>query len=261
MTSRATRFGRHLWASWAGVIAVLAAWQLVAILQVFNPRVFPGPLQVLNAALTRVPLADLLGHIQASLTRVALGFALGAALGITIGIASGWYRWLGKIVWAPIEVLRPIPPLAWIPLALIWFGLGERSKVFIIFLGAFFPVVTNTFKGMVTIDPLLIRAAQTMGLRGPRLLARVAIPASLPDIATGIRVGWSLSFGSLVAAEILAAQQGLGFMIMYARELGEISIIVYGIILIGLLNLLTDFLINEFILKRQLRWHYGSQTE
>lgn len=253
-------FGRNLWASWVGVIAVLLIWQAIAMLQILSPSIFPGPLKVLDTAINRVPLASLLGHVQASLTRVFLGFSVGASLGIVLGVASGWYRWLGKIVWWPVEILRPIPPLAWIPLALIWFGLGENSKVFIIFLGAFFPVVTNTYKGMLGIDPMLIRAAQTMGLKGVGLLVKVAFPASLPDIATGVRVGWSLSFGSLVAAEILAAQDGLGAMIMRARELGEISIIVYGILVIGMLNLITDFLIYELLLKRQLRWHFGSAS-
>jgi ABC-type nitrate/sulfonate/bicarbonate transport system permease component len=250
-------FSRDLLAAWIGVISVLLLWQIVVTVRLVNPAVFPGPLEILNTALTRFPLSDVLGHVNASLTRVVLGFLAGAGLGITLGVASGWYRWLGKLIWGPIEILRPIPPLAWIPLALIWFGLGESSKVFIIFLGAFFPVVTNTHKGMVTIDPVLIRAAQTMGLKNIKLLLRVAIPASMPDIAVGIRVGWSLSFGSLVAAEILAAREGLGFMIMYARELGEINVIVYGIILIGLLNLLTDYLIYRFLFVRQLRWHFG----
>lgn len=254
---RARALNPGLWASWIGVIAVLLVWQAITAFKLINPAIFPGPVQVLNAALTRVPLDDLLAHVGASLTRVALGFAIGGGLGIILGITSGWYRWLGKILWSPIEILRPIPPLAWIPLALLWFGLGESSKVFIISLGAFFPVLTNTYKGMVSIDPALLRVAQTMGLRGLRLLARVALPAALPDIATGVRIGWSLSFGSLVAAEILAASEGLGYLIMHARELGEISVIVYGIILIGLLNLLTDYLINELILRRQLRWHFG----
>jgi ABC-type nitrate/sulfonate/bicarbonate transport system permease component len=110
---------------------------------------------------------------------------------------------------------------------------------------------------MVSIDPDLMRVAQTLGLAGWRLLWRVAVPASLPDIAIGVRVGWSLSFGALVAAEILAADQGLGFMIMNARELGQISVILYGIVIIGALNLITDFLIKEFIFKRQLKWHFG----
>jgi ABC-type nitrate/sulfonate/bicarbonate transport system permease component len=250
-------FPRDLWASWAGVIALLLAWQIIATAQLVNTAVFPGPVEVARAAVTQVPLGRLLGHIRISLMRVIWGFCIGAGLGIAIGIASGWYRWLGRIVRAPIELLRPIPPLAWIPLALIWFGLGEQSKVFIITLGAFFPVVTNTYKGMVGIDPNLLRAAQTLGLRGWKLLLRVALPAALPDVATGVRVGWSLSFGSLVAAEILGADQGLGYMIMHARELAQIGVIIYGIILIGAVNLVTDFLIRELIFKRQLKWHFG----
>lgn len=251
------RFSSDLWVSWAGVLAALLIWQLMASLRLFNPSIFPGPLAVLEAALTRVSPPELWLHVSRSLTRVVLGFALGAGLGVVVGVAAGWYRWLGKIVWSPIELLRPIPPLAWIPIALIWFGLGEPSKVFIIFLGAFFPVVTNAYKGMTTIDPALLRVGQTMGLRGWRLLARVAFPAALPDIATGLRVGWSLSFGSLVAAEILAANEGLGFLIMYARELGETAIIVYGILIIGLLNLVTDYVIYELFLRRRLRWYTG----
>jgi ABC-type nitrate/sulfonate/bicarbonate transport system permease component len=256
---KAQRWQQGLWVSWLGVIVVLIVWQAVNTFEIVNPRIFPGPVSVLETALTRFPLETLLGHISASLLRVAAGFALGAGLGITLGILAGWYRIFGKMLWGPIEILRPIPPLAWIPIALIWFGLGESSKVFIIFLGAFFPIITNTYKGMATIDPMLIRAAQTMGVRGLKMLAQIAIPAALPDIAIGIRVGWSLSFGSLVAAEILAAQEGLGYMIMYARELGEINVIVYGIILIGVLNLATDFLIHEFLFKRRLRWHFGQR--
>ena len=110
---------------------------------------------------------------------------------------------------------------------------------------------------MISVDPMLFRAAQSIGLRGPRLLAQIAVPASLPDIAVGIRVGWSLSFGSLVAAEVLASNRGLGYMIMYGRELGEVEVIVYGILLIGLLNLLTDYLIFNLLFKRQLRWYFG----
>jgi ABC-type nitrate/sulfonate/bicarbonate transport system permease component len=247
------------WIPLSSVIVVILVWQAIATFRLINPAIFPGPSQVIEAALNRVPLNDLLRHVGASLQRVVLGFSLGAGLGILIGVTSGWYRWLGRIVWTPIDLLRPIPPLAWISLALIWFGLGESSKVFIIFIGAFFPIVTSSYKGMLSIDPDFLRVGQTMGLRGIPLLFKIAIPASLPDIATGIRVGWSLSFGSLVAAEILAAREGLGFMIMYARELGQIPVIVYGIVLIGFLNLVTDYLIRKFIIEKQLRWHFGFQ--
>ena len=253
---KAGSFTRDLWLSWAGVFLILAIWQLVGSLQVVNPSIFPSPVEVVKAAIEQVPLGELMENVGASLYRVTAGFALGAMLGILVGVTSGWYRWLSKVVWTPIELLRPIPPLAWISLALIWFGLGEESKIFIIFLGAFFPVVTNTYKGMLGIDPDFLRVGQTMGLRGLKLLWQIALPAALPDIATGLRVGWSLSFGSLVAAEILAARVGLGYMIMHARELGQISIIVYGILLIGVLNLSTDYLLNQFLLRRQLKWHF-----
>lgn len=245
-------------APWIGVASVLVLWQAVVSLRILDPAIFPGPVQVAESAVTDLSPMELANHIRASLTRVVLGFALGTFLGIAIGIASGWYVTLGKIVWTPIEILRPIPPLAWIPLALIWFGLGEQSKIFIIFLGAFFPIVTNTYKGMLSVDPMLLRAGQMMGLKGPKLLMRVAIPAAMPDIATGLRIGWSLAFGSLVAAEILAAQEGLGYMIMHARELGQIGLIVFGIIIIGVVTFLTDYLLNELFLKRQLRWHTRS---
>jgi ABC-type nitrate/sulfonate/bicarbonate transport system permease component len=154
-----------------------------------------------------------------------------------------------------LELLRPIPPLAWIPMAIVWFGLGEPSKVFVIFLGAFFPVLTNTWRGIVGIDPMLLRAAQTMDVNGPRLLFRVALPAALPDIATGLRVGWGLSFGVLVAAELIAAEAGLGFMIMNARQFGEVGIIMCGIGLIGVLNIATDLMLAAIIRRRLGRWH------
>lgn len=243
----------------SGVALVVIAWQLLAMSGWLSATVFPGPVDVLGAAVNRVPLDELGRHLAASLTRVTLGFLMGAALGVFLGVALGWYRWLGRILWSPIELLRPIPPLAWIPLALIWFGLGESSKVFIIFLGAFFPILINTYKGMTTLDPMLLRVGQTLGLDGWKMLTRIAIPGAMPDIATGLRVGWSLAFGSLVAAEILAANEGLGYLIMNGRELGDISIVVYGIILIGLLSLITDYLINRFILQRQLRWHFGAE--
>jgi ABC-type nitrate/sulfonate/bicarbonate transport system permease component len=232
-------------------------WQIISTLKLINPAIFPSPMGVIEAALNDVPLNRLLQHVGISLFRVALGFSIGTAAGVIVGIASGWYYRLGSILRTPIELIRPIPPLAWIPLAIIWLGLGEPSKILIIFLGAFFPVVTNTYKGMVNIDPDVIRAAQILGLKGRKLLMRVAVPASLPDTATGMRVGWSYSFGCMVAAELIAANSGLGYLIMNARQTGQIAVIVYGVILIGAINLLTDFIIQEVVIKRKLRWQFS----
>jgi len=250
------RFRHALWASWLGFISLIALWEIIAALQLLDSQVFPGPVAVIEAAIKNVPLKRLLEHIGISLLRVIMGFSLGAAVGITVGIVSGWYSKLGNVLRTPIEILRPIPPLAWIPLAIIWLGLGESSKVMIIFLGSFFPIFTNTFKGMVTIEPNIIRVAQTLGVQKNKLLFKVIFPATLPDIATGFRVGWSYSFGLVVAAELIAASRGLGYMIMHARELNMIAVIMYGVILIGTINLVTDYLIQEVILKRKLKWHY-----
>ncbi len=238
-----------------GAFAVLAAWELAARGGFVDPAIFPSPILAMQSAAERLRVGDILGHVGWSLFRIGTGFTLGALAGIVIGVATGWYR-LARFVFLPlIELLRPIPPLAWIPLAIIWFGLGEPSKFFMIFLGAFFPVVTAAYRGVTSVDPVLLRAAQTFGLKGVGLLVRVAIPGAAPDLATGIRIGWGLSFGVLVAAELIAADRGLGFMIMHARLLGNVDVIVVGIVLIGVLNLLTDGIIALLIRRWIGRWH------
>ncbi|OUR77320.1 hypothetical protein A9Q83_11500 [Alphaproteobacteria bacterium 46_93_T64] len=238
-----------------GVIALFAIWEIVSYTGIISQEIFPSPSQAVTATLTTMPLSEIGGHVWASLTRVFWGFLIGGSLGIIVGVASGWYAWVGVLTRPLIELTRPIPPLAWIPMAIIWLGLGEPSKIFVISLGAFFPVVTSAYKGMISVDPVLLRAAQTMGLKGWRILFQVALPASLPDLATGIRIGWGLSFGMLVAAELVAANEGMGFMIMHARELGQVGIIIFGIVLIGVVNLVTDYAIGVVIRRQIGKWH------
>jgi len=238
------------------LVVILIVWQIVSATNLVDSSIFPGPISVLKSAIIDVPIRRLIQHIGFSLFRVVAGFIIGAVTGVIFGIISGWYKKIGNILQAPIELIRPIPPIAWIPIAIFWLGLGESSKIFIIFLGAFFPIYTNTLKGMFNINPELLQAGRILGLKGIRLLLKVAFPATFPDIATGIRVGWSYSFGLTVAAELIAADNGLGYMIMHARELGQITVIIYGVIIIGLLNLFTDFLIQQIIIKRKLRWYY-----
>ncbi len=238
-----------------GVAILLGAWESVARSGIVSPVVFPAPSVAVLGTLARIPPGEIAGHVAISLARIVCGFTLGAVLGVTIAIAAGWYRILGNLLRPVIEMLRPIPPLAWIPMAIVWFGLGEPSKIFVIFLGAFFPVLTNAYRGISGIDPVLIRAAQTMDVRGWRLLTKIALPAAMPDIATGLRVGWGLSFGVLVAAELIAAESGMGFMIMNARQFGEVGIIISGILLIGACNLITDWGLARLIGRWLGRWH------
>jgi len=238
-----------------GSLAVLLLWEVAARWGGADPTVFPPPSTAVILALHHVSADELLGNVAISLERIVLGFALGAGLGVTLAVAGGWYRLLGNLLRPVVELLRPIPPLAWIPIAIVWFGLGESSKVFVIFLAAFFPIFTNAWKGMTGIDPMLLRAAQTMDVAGPELLFRVAVPAAMPDIATGLRIGWGLSFGVLVAAELIAADTGLGHMIMNARELGQVDVIILGILVIGIVNLVTDWGIVLLMSRHLGNWH------
>ncbi len=224
----------------AGVLTLLIAWEAAARLVWRDPQVLPSPIQCLQAAWQHLSPGELLRHVSVSLGRIAGGFLLAALAGVALGVACGWYRVLGRVLRPLIDCLRPIPPLAWIPMAIIWFGLGEASKWFVIFLGAFFPIFTNAWRGMVSIPPEILRAARTMDVDGPALLFKVAVPAALPDIATGLRVGFGLAFGILVAAELIAADSGMGYLVMQSRELGRLGLAVFGVLLIGVVSLVAD---------------------
>ena len=223
-----------------GALVMLVLWELAARFVWRDAQVLPAPTQALATAAAHLTPAELAAHVGTSLSRIVGGFVLGAAAGIALGVAGGWYAWLGRLIRPIVDLLRPIPPLAWIPIAIVWFGLGEPSKWFVIVLGAFFPVFTNAYRGMTSIPPVLLRAARTMDVDGVALLAKVALPAALPDIATGLRVGFGLSFGSLVAAELIAADRGMGFLVMQSRQIGELGVAVFGILLIGIVSLLCD---------------------
>lgn len=227
-----------------GVVLFLASWELAARLVWRDPQVLPAPTQAVASAWAHLTLMELAAHIGVSLSRIVIGFAIAGAAGIALGVVAGWYRWFGRAVRPVVDLLRPIPPLAWIPIAIVWLGLGESSKWFVIFLGAFFPIFTNAHRGMRSIPPVLIAAARTMDVDGLALLAKVALPAALPDIATGLRVGFSLAFGILVAAELIAAERGMGFLVMQSRELGELGVAVFGILLIGIVSLVCDALLG-----------------
>ena len=241
----------------SGFIIILALWQIMYMSNALEAAVFPGPWQVIASAHQYLTFERVMQHTGISLGRVLSGFIIGSAAGVILGILSGWYPLFGKIMRTPIELIRPIPPLGWIPLAIIWLGLGESSKILIISLGAFFPVFTNCYKGMVGMDPNLIRVGQTLGLGPVMLFRRVILPAAMPSIAIGLSLGWGYSFGCMVAAELIASKSGLGYMIMNARQLGYIGVIIFGIVLIGILNLITDAVIKRFFLKKHLHWAFS----
>ena len=237
-----------------GVIVLLVAWELTARLVWQDPATLPAPSQAMVVTFAVHSPLDILGHAVVSLLRILAGFAVAAVLGVGFGIFCGWSK-IASILLRPfVEILRPIPPLAWIPIAIVWFGLDETSKVFVIVLGAFFPIFTSAWRAMTMVPPVLIRAARSMDVDGLRLLWQVAVPAALPDIATGLRIGFGLSFGILVAAELIAAESGMGYLIMEARQLGQLGVAIFGIVLIGLVNLLADRQLVVIIQRTIGRW-------
>jgi ABC-type nitrate/sulfonate/bicarbonate transport system permease component len=253
MTRDESFLARH--AGTAGIVCFLALWEAAARLGWRDPTIMPAPSQALMAAIVHLPPGELVEHVAWSLWRVLAGFALGSIAGVALGIASGWYRSAALVARPFVEILRPIPPLAWIPIAIVWFGLGEPSKIFVIFIGVFFPVFTATARGMASIPPVILRAARTMDVDGVRLLVKVAVPAAMPDIATGLRIGFGLGFGVLVAAELIAAERGMGHLVMEARQLGQLGISIFGIFLIGIVNLIADRQLAILIRRTVGRWH------
>ena len=182
----------------------------------------------------------LLEDIVASLRRVFLGFLLGSALAIPVGFLMGWYGWARGLLEPWVQFFRTIPPLAIIPLAIVLMGIGEQPKIFVIFLAAFLSCVISTFQGVVQVDRTLINAARVLGAKDGTIFLRVVIPASTPFILVGMRVGLGAAWATVVAAELIAAQQGLGYRMQHAQIYYDLPTIFVGIITIGIFGLLMD---------------------
>jgi ABC-type nitrate/sulfonate/bicarbonate transport system permease component len=235
----ALRSGRAAAArSLIGVAAVVAAWWWASAA---GADLLPSPAQVSHALLGEIRAGRLLLDVAVSLRRVLCGFVLGATAGLLVGalVAQSWMARAG--LWPLLELARPVPPLAWIPVAILWFGIEESSKIFVIALGAFFPVLVSTYFGIRRLDAALIRAARTLGAGPIRVFFAVVLPAALPDIVTGIKSGWALAFISLIAAELVASRSGLGALLTVGRLNDRLDLILAAVIVIGLLGLIADW--------------------
>ena len=222
--------------SLTGLVAVFGIWQFLATLGWINPVLLPAPSALVTAAWELTTEGVLLRHTMASLGRVLTGFVLASACGITLGLLLGWSPVLSDLIRPIVEGLRPIPPIAWTPIAILWFGVGNAPSYFLVFIGAIFPVFINTFSAVRNIDRAQINAALCLGA-GPALLFRdVLIPASLPIIFPGLRIALGVGWMCVVAAELIAAQSGLGYMIQQNRVLLQTQNVVTGMIVIGLVG-------------------------
>lgn len=248
-----------------GILIVLILWILTTgafglIKPLFLPYVLPSPEAVLIAAYDLIVSGELFIDAGWSLLRVLLGFTAAAIVAIPLGIAMGWSRTLSYIVEPIVEILRPIPPIAWIGLSLLWFGFGMGSAVFLVFIGAFFPILLNTVAGVRNVEKRLIEVAYTFGASDLNVLVKVAIPAALPTIYTGLRVGMGIGWMCVVAAEMVAVKYGLGNLIIEASNILRTDYVLVGMITIGLIGLAINY-IFEVAGNYLFRWQKGINKE
>ena len=224
-----------------GVFVLL--WQLVAMRT--SPDFLPTPLMVWDEAvrLAHTPVGgkSILVHAAYSLRRVLIAYGWALLLGLPLGLCMGWNRTCEKIVSPIFELLRPIPPIAWIPIAILWLGIGIYAKSFIIFLAAFVPCVINSYTGIRLANPVLIRVARIYGASNWETFLRIGVPSAIPMIFTGMKLSLNAAWTTLVAAELLAASQGLGYLIQLGRRLARPDVIIVGMLTIGLLGALMSW--------------------
>jgi ABC-type nitrate/sulfonate/bicarbonate transport system permease component len=248
------------WEKFVPPLISIAAWQGLSSLGWIPFYKLPSPLQVISGLgeliFSGMPPGHLLHkHIFYSLIRVGLGFALAVVLAIPLGLFMGWSKRWQALIRPLIEMVRPIPPLAWIPIAILWFGIGLKSAAFIIFLGAFFPILLNTISGVVSINPTLIEAARTLRARQKDIFLKVFLPGSVPAIFVGLRIGVGIGWMTLVAAEFTGVREGygLGYMIMTARDIQRPDEIIAGMLVIGLMGLFIDWALRR-LEARMIPW-------
>ncbi|MDH5388599.1 MAG: ABC transporter permease [Gammaproteobacteria bacterium] len=231
-----------------GVIAFISMcilwWGLVEFYDI-NEKVFPGPVAVFESFWLLLLDGSLLKHTVASLYRVTVGFYLAAALGIPLGIFIGRVTLARNLLNPIIQFLRPISPLAWIPLAMLWFGIGDNPAIFLIFLACFFPLVVSTTIAVVSINKVYFQVASNFNFNHTEHLFKIIIPAIIPDLVTALRLTVSIAWLVVVAAEMIAVQSGLGFLILDSRNALRMDYVMVGMIVIGMIGLLLDFVVKQ----------------
>ncbi|HCD5425292.1 TPA: taurine ABC transporter permease TauC [Klebsiella aerogenes] len=250
---------RQLTLSVATLAVLLAIWWAVTALQLISPLFLPSPWQVLQKLLTIAGPqgfmdATLWQHLAASLTRIAIALVLAAIVGVPVGIAMGLSPTVRGILDPLIELYRPVPPLAWLPLVIIWFGIGETPKILLIYLAIFAPVVMSTLAGVKSAQQVRVRAAQSLGASRAQVLWLVILPGALPEILTGLRIGLGVGWSTLVAAELIAATRGLGFMVQSAGEFLATDVLLAGIAVIAIIAFVLELGLRA-LQRRLTPWH------
>jgi NitT/TauT family transport system permease protein len=239
-------------------VAVLLTVVWWAVVAGTRSVIFPTPLQVVTGTFELVQDGTLWNHIGSSLFRVASGFLLAVMVAVPLGLWMGWVNGAFRTLNPMVQILRPISPIAWIPLAILWFGVGDVSPIFLIFLSSVFPLVVQTIAGVHTIDRQYLQAAENFGVSRAKLFLKVVIPAALPQIIVGMRIALGVAWLVVVAAEMIALRSGLGYLIIDSRNAGNrYDLVVAGMVIIGLTGLLLDGLMRRLERLKTVRWRYG----
>ena len=238
------------------VAILLVAWQIAVTRH--PAHILPGPLEVLGGVGDLVAHGLLLKYVVASLFRVTWGFVLAAVLAIPLGLTIGWYRRAELALNPIIQILRPISPLAWIPIAILWFGVGDLAAIFLIFVGCFLPLLLTAINAVETIPSVYVNAGRNFGLGPAALLYRVLYPAVMPQLVIGLRITLGVAWLVVVAAEMIAVNSGLGFLIVDARNAGNrYDLVIAGMVIIGVIGLLLDLGMRSLERVKSLRWGYS----
>ena len=237
------------WISVVSFLLFLLSWELVCYFEIIGPYQLVPPTEIIGVFIEKFsnPNPDgalLHQHVVESLSLALAGFGVAVVVGVPLGLLMGWYPAVNLMVRPIFDAIRPIPPIAWIPIAILWLGIGIYAKAFIIFLAAFVPCVINSYTGIRLTNPVLIRVAQIYGASNFETFRKIGIPSAIPMVFTGMKLSLNAAWTTLVAAELLAASQGLGYLIQLGRRLARPDIIIVGMLTIGLLGALMSWILT-----------------
>jgi sulfonate transport system permease protein len=245
---------------WLVPLALVVVWQIASSLGWLSTRVLPAPLDVVKAAWSLAVSGELWTHVKISAGRALAGLAIGGGAGLVLGLLTGSVKFFETLLDSTFQMVRNIPALALIPLVILWFGIDESAKLFLISISVFFPIYLNTFHGIRNVDPQLIEMGRTYGLSRWQLYREVILPGALSSILVGLRFSLGLMWVILIVAETISAQSGIGYLTMNAREFLQTDIVLVGILLYALLGKLAD-LFARGLEQWWLRWHPGYQKK
>ncbi|GFM52496.1 sulfonate ABC transporter [Pseudomonas cichorii] len=249
----------HKLAPWALPVLLLAVWQLSVSAGWLSTRILPAPSAVIEAGYSLVASGEIWTHLAISGWRAGIGFAIGGGIGLILGFITGLTKWGERLLDSSVQMIRNVPHLALIPLVILWFGIDETAKIFLVALGTLFPIYLNTYHGIRNIDPALVEMSRSYGLSGFSLFRHVILPGAMPSILVGVRFALGFMWLTLIVAETISASSGIGYLAMNAREFLQTDVVVLAIVLYAVLGKLAD-LAARALERVCLRWHPAYQV-